>query len=551
MQSSEVSNASEKPAENLAPPGPVPPAVETELPQGLKLATILACLFATFFIVALDRTIVGIAIPAITNDFHSIDDIGWYGSAFLLPGCSFMLLYGKLYQVYPVKPIYLSCIFLFEVGSAVCGSAPNSAALIVGRAIAGLGQAGLLPGTVMILIHTIPLAKRPLYQGVLGAAFGLASVAAPLLGGAFTDRVSWRWCFYINLPFGGVVIVALYFLLHIPPITRYKDLTFREQFVRLDPIGTVLFVSGVVCLLLALQWGGVEHPWSSGQVIACLTLASVLLVAFMVLQPFLEPAKATIPLRVINQRSIAGAIWFSFCLGSSMTVVSYYVAIWFQAIKGLSAVDAGIRMLAIILPLVFGSIGGGIVTNRIGYYTPTIIASSIFIAIGTALLTIWKVDSSAGEWIGFQVIAGLGIGMGTQQPNLCMQTVLSRQDVGVGTSLVFFAQTLGGSVFLSVAQNVFASAFSKDLANIQGIDPAALISAGATALRGLVEPGQLGAVLNAYNSSLVNSFIVAAAVGGASLIGALTIEWRSIKKGEGQGEKKEAEAEKVEGKAAE
>jgi MFS family permease len=155
---------------------------------------IMASLYFAMFLVALDRTIIATAIPRITDTFNSIDDIGWYGSAYLLTGCGFILIYGRVYTFHSTKWVFLSGIFLFEVGSAVCGAAPTSNALIIGRAIAGFGSSGIITGAITIMINTIPLHKRPMYQGLFGAVFGVASVAGPLLGGAFTDsKATWRW----------------------------------------------------------------------------------------------------------------------------------------------------------------------------------------------------------------------------------------------------------------------------------------------------------------------------------------------------------------------
>jgi MFS family permease len=204
---------------------------------------------------ALDNTIIATAIPRITDQFNSLNDIGWYGSAYLLTNCALQLIFGKLYTFYNIKWVYLGALFIFEVGSLICGVAPNSMALIIGRAIAGVGGAGIYSGAVVIIAKTVPLHQRPTYTGMIGSMYGLASVAGPLMGGAFTDKLTWRWCFYINLPLGAVTAFFIVFFFQAPKRVRDRAAGLRAQLEQFDVLGTIFFIPAIICILLALQWG--------------------------------------------------------------------------------------------------------------------------------------------------------------------------------------------------------------------------------------------------------------------------------------------------------
>ncbi|KAK0614935.1 putative MFS multidrug transporter [Bombardia bombarda] len=499
-------------------------------PSGLKLLLLMMSIFVGMFLVSLDRLIISTAIPQITNEFNAAGDIGWYGTAYLLTNCAFQLLFGKLYTVFSIRAVFMVSILLFEAGSALCGAAPSSIAFIIGRAIAGLGSGGIMSGVMVIIVFAVPLHKRPKYQGLFGAVFGVASVTGPLIGGAFTTNVTWRWCFYLNLPLGAVVSVFVFFLLDVPDRPNTK-LPLKDKVRQLNALGMLALLPGVICLCLALQWGGSTCTWGEGRIVALLVLAFALLIAFVVIQVW-KPDQATVPPRILLQRSIASGFWTSCCTGAHMIIFVYYLPVWFQAIDGVSAVDSGVHLLPMVLPLVVSSIATGQLVSRIGYYTPPMILGVCLMSIGAGLLTTLNVNTPTGQWIGFQIIYGFGLGCSSQAPNMAAQTVLPREDVAIGASLMFFGQQLFGAVFTSVGQNVLSNQLADRLAAIPGVDVSSRLiqSTGATELLSLIPVQHRAQALVAYNDSLRVCFQVGLIMACLSVLGAFTMEWRTVKK---------------------
>jgi hypothetical protein len=453
-------------------------------------------------------------------------------SAYLLTTCAFQLFFGKLYTFFSIKWVFLIALVIFEIGSAICGAAPNSAALIIGRAIAGVGSAGIFSGAILIVAATVPLRQRPTYMGLIGGMYGIASVAGPLMGGAFTDKLTWRWCFYINLPIGAVTFAFIAFFYHPTERSRaqrFGDGGWRKNLEVFDLYGTLVFLPMIVCLLLALQWGGSKYPWSNGRIIGLLILFAVLLIVFIGIQ-FWKGDNATVPPRILKQRTVAAVAWFAAMIGAAFFTLVYFLPLYFQAIKGASAVKSGIMNLPLILSLVIISMLVGVSITKIGYYTPFVIAGSILLSIGSGLVSTFTTSTPSSHWIGYQILFGFGMGMSMQQTLVAVQTVLPKADIPTGTALAMFSQTLGGALFISVAQNVFTNSLLKNVrAAVPGLDPATVLGAGATELQRIIPAEFLGAVQEAYNGALVSTFYVAVATSVLSVIGAVFFEWKSVK----------------------
>ncbi|KAK3389293.1 azole resistance protein [Podospora didyma] len=500
-------------------------------PKSLKFWSIMLGMYLAMFLVALDRTIIATALASISNDFNSIEDIGWYGSAYMLTNACSILLLGKVYRQYSTKVVYLASIVIFEAGSALCGAAPTSSALIAGRAIAGFGAAGIQSGGMMIILPLVPLRKRPVFVSIFGMVFGVSSVLGPILGGAFTDHITWRWCFYINLPIGAITIVTVLLFLHLPPSKQQEEkLGLMDQIKQLDPLGLFFFVPAITSLILALQWGGSTDPWSAPRVIGLLVTAGVLLIGFIIVQVMM-PETAMAPMRVVLDRSIAGSMLYMSLLAGAMLCVVYYITLWFQAAQGVSPLQAGIRTIPLILSMMIaGFIAAGI-TQKTGYYVPVMLISPLLATPGAGMLTTLTPSAGPNQWIGYQVLYGMGIGFGFQSSMLAAQTVLPRRDVPIGVALQFFMQQLGGAVFLAVGQNLFSSQLVSDLGGL--LDPQIVLHTGATELHNVVPPQDLGIVIDRYSFALTRVFVLGTALSAFTILGALCLKWVNIKKKEG------------------
>ncbi|OTA91517.1 hypothetical protein M434DRAFT_342951 [Hypoxylon sp. CO27-5] len=495
--------------------------------EGWRLHAVIACLFFGQFLIALDTNVINVALPNISSDFKALQDVAWYGNAYLLTITALQPVYGSMYKYFRTDVVYRISILIFEVGSTLCAAAVGSNMFIVGRAIAGLGAAGVLQGGLSIISQVVTLEKRPLYMGVVISVFIIATTVGPVLGGAFTQHVTWRWCFWINLPIGAAVLIGLTIFLKIKGApNKDRKLPFKVKISNTDPFGCLLFIAAVMCLLLALQWGGQTKPWSSSDVIGCL-VGAVLIAALFVYMQWRRQDTALIAPRVFGKRSIWTGAMVLFFLGAQTYIDVFFLPFWFQGVQGLDPVTTGVDFISLLVPQLVGLIAVGGIVKQFGYYVPYMVVGELICIGGQAMLTQLKSDSNTIYWAASLVVAGLGSGLAMQLPYTAVAVVLADEDIPVGNAIAVLFYQLGGAIAISLGQTILLSTIldlvPKRLPNI----PAELVmSVGAANLSALAStPEDLRILREIWNTAITRTMILGTATVGAAVPFTLGMEW--------------------------
>ncbi|KAK0652690.1 major facilitator superfamily domain-containing protein [Cercophora newfieldiana] len=541
---------------NTAPAGPVlseePHYFNRQQLFLLNLSTI-----PIMFLTLLDASIISTAIPKITTEFHSVLDIGWYGAAYQLANASLQPLAGKLYKYFPPKAsshrscfrkactdsirnqlIFLAFFAIFEFGSLLCGLAGSSKMLIVGRIVAGAGCSGILSGALAMVTAGVPMAKRP---GVIGTAMGISQlglILGPIIGGVLTQKTTWRWCFFCNLPAGPVFALPLAFII-IPDKHLEKGVLNSGvlPFVRdkMDILGLLLLGPSAAMLLVALQYGGNQFPWGSPTVLGLLCGA----VGTFALLMFVEHRKgkdAILPLWMISRR----IVWCS-CLVMAFSVATtfcatYFLPIYFQAVMGASPIQSGLLLLPTIIAQLVSAALSGMLVGRTGYYLPWSVFAGILLTIGCGLMSTFSPTTSPSTWAGYQILLGTGRGLGMSLPITALQNYLDESDSAIGTAFMFFGHTMGGAIFLTMAQTIFTNGLRTLLPQYApDVSPKAVIDAGVTHdTLAAGDHASLGAVIFVICKSINRVFYMTTVAGFAAFCFAWGIGWKDIRKSPGE-----------------
>ncbi|PKX89225.1 MDR family MFS transporter [Aspergillus novofumigatus IBT 16806] len=483
-----------------------PPEYET----GIRLILVIVTIFVSTILVSLEIGIIATAIPGITNDFRRLDDVGWYGSATFILAASASPLWGKLFKYVNVKWTFLGAVAIFLVGSV------------------GWGASGVLGGTLIVINYVAPPRNHPLLIGTWMAVFMVSTILGPVIGGAFTSGVTWRWCFWINLPVGGLIIGLLLLFLRIPKHIKSVPATWKEIILALDIPGFCLLLVSLVCLTLALQWGGQTKPWNHGSVIATLVLWIVLSIAFFVTE-WLQGPRAMAPFSILKQRTAWSNALFCLVSYAALYQVMFYLPIYFQSIHGQSAVKSGVNTLPFLALFAVGAVVSGAVIGKTRYTQPYELLGALIMTAGMALIYILDVDSSQAMYIGAEVLFGFGVGICNQIPMTAVQGFSKLEDVSSATGIMVMCQTLSGAYFVAIAQSLFANRMLQTvLSSASHLNPALILGTGASELQQVFSGDDLTEVIAAYMVGIKDVFAFSLACAAFSVLLTLVIPFKKL-----------------------
>jgi EmrB/QacA subfamily drug resistance transporter len=474
---------------------------------------VLVALGLTVLLAALDQTIVATALPVVAGDLGGVRDLAWVVTAYLLTSTVSTPLYGKLGDVLGRKPVLVAAIGIFLTGSALAGAAQSMLELVLFRALQGLGAGGLIVVAMAVIADLVEPRQRAKYMGLIGGVFAVASVAGPLVGGLLVDHASWRWVFEVNLPVGAAALAVI--------LTRLPASPRRER-RPVDVAGAALLSAAAAGLVLVTAWGGTVYAWDSPTIVALGAVAAIALPAFVARER--RAADPVLPLGLFASRAFTAANVTGFLVGLAMFGAVVFLPLYLQVVRGVSATEAGLRLL----PFVVGSLAASTLSGRAisarGSYKAYPVAGAALMVAGMALLSRLHTDTSALMVTIDELLVGVGIGLVMQTVILVAQNSARREDVGVATSTATFSRSIGASIGVTVFGAVFASRLGTELAAVPGVQHLADAGARLDPARVQALPASIRpAVLDAFSAAIGHTFLIGAAALVLALLAALAL----------------------------
>jgi EmrB/QacA subfamily drug resistance transporter len=479
-----------------------------------RMNLIFATILVGMLLAALDQTIVSTALPTIVGDLGGAGHLSWVVSSYLLADTIGTVLAGKFGDLFGRKRIFQFSAALFVVASGLCGLAGGMTWLIAWRAVQGFSAGFLMVTATAVIADVIPLRERGKYQGALGGVFGVTTVLGPLLGGLFTDHLSWRWVFYINLPIGiAVIVLAAFTMPSIRPSGRPN----------IDYLGIVFVSIGSAGLTLALSWGGTQYPWGSVTIIGMIVGSLISLMIFVLVER--RATEPVLPLRLFRSSVFSVCVVLAFIVGFAMLGSMTFLPTYLQYVKGSSATESGLQTLPMVVGLLAMSLFSGAFVGRTGRYKIFPVVGSAVMALGLYLLS--RLDAQTPYWqmAVAMFVLGIGIGSSMQILTIVVQSTVRYDDLGVATSGVTFFRTLGSSfgaaVFGAVYANVLKDNLPKAIAASPGVNPADVTTPEALHAHPAT---QIAPIVDAYAHAVHVVFLTAVPVPIVALVLALFLK---------------------------
>ncbi|KAH8817001.1 multidrug resistance protein Fnx1 [Xylogone sp. PMI_703] len=480
--------------------------------RGFQFWIILVALSITSILAALDLSIISTALPTIVHDLGSSSAYVWVANAYILSSTVFQPLYGQMGNIVGRRSLIIFSVSMFCIGSVICGSAKSLTILIVGRTIQGVGCGGINVLVAIVVGDLVPLRKRPKYMGIVFSGYSVAITLGPVLGGVMTENISWRWIFYMNLPIGGVALILLGIFLK----TNRTRRSIKDAIIRIDFIGNAVLIPSVISILLALEWGGTLHPWSSWRTLVPLILGFLGLIAF-------EP---TMPRRL-----------FSFFQAMLVFWISYYLPVYFQAVLADTPTASGVDILPTAITSMPFAIAAGWAVSRFRRYRPFHFIGTVLTIIAFGLFSRLDTESSTGYWVGVQIIGAVGTGVLVTTVMPAIHAPLEESDQAVATATWSFLRGFGGALGVAIASAAFNSRFDTLLSTIDSpplrqrlANGGAYASASKTFIESLNPTPQLKAqVLGMYVNSLKLTWEVGLGFAFVCFVSALFVQEISLR----------------------
>ncbi|KAF2795098.1 MFS general substrate transporter [Melanomma pulvis-pyrius CBS 109.77] len=503
------------------------PEAEVKQRSTWRLIAIVLALFLSLFVAALDATIVATAAPTISSDLQSAAGYTWIGGAYLLATAASGPIWAKFSDIWGRKTIILSALAMFFASSAVCATAKTMEALIIGRSFQGAAGGGLILLVHVCISDLFSMRQRSLFMGLTEGIWALAGGIGPILGGLFASLVSWRWCFYINLPISGLASGLILLFLDI----KHEDTSFLEGVKAVDWWGIFTFLGFTLMVLLGLDFGGVIFAWDSAKVIALLVVGGMMIFGFVYSES--RVAKyPLIPMELFKQKTNVAAFFVTFLHGFVFIGAEYYMPLYTQSVLEASPLTSGLMLLPFIVMGAFAGIAGGIFIHRTGRFRELIWVGTILLCLGFGLFISFSANTGKATIIGCLVIGGIGSGLLFEPPLIAVQSQVLQKDVATATSTLNFIRNIaltfsiiiGGTIFQNSmdaqAAHLVAAGLPKDLLVLMsGKNAAANVMLGST----LENPAWRLAIKESFSWAIRNMWILYTSFGFLGVVASVFV----------------------------